>query len=94
MDINNRIEFILSCQLKPSSKVGLITLVLADKPLTVVELNNYNNSHKTFDNYSDIFRNEISSGLVKVEKMKDSNGCMRQHFCIDTEILDELISNL
>lgn len=94
MDLSTKIEFILGCHLKPSSKIGLITLVLADKPLTVVEINNYNNFHKTFENYTKLFEEEIESGLITVQKMKDANGYTRQHFCIENDILEDLISNL
>ena len=94
MDLSTKIEFVLSCHLKPSSKIGLITLIVADKPLTVVEINNYNNFHKTFENYTKLFKEEIESGLVTVQKMKDANGYTRQHFCIENDILEDLISNL
>lgn len=94
MNLSTKIEFVLGCHLKPSSKIGLITLILADKPLTVVEINNYNNFHKTFENYKMLFEDHIASGLVTIQQMKDANGYRRQHFCIDNDILEDLISNL
>ena len=94
MDISTKIEFVLSCHIIPSEKIGLITLIIADKPLTTAELNNTNNCYKTFDNYQKLFKDHIDSGLVKLVKMKDYNGIMRTHFEVDNAILEDLIKEI
>lgn len=91
MELSSKIEFVLGCSMKPSEKIALITLIVAEKPLTTIELNAFNNCYKTFDNYKVLYADHIESGLVRVEAMKASNGITRQHFSIDDAVLEELI---
>lgn len=93
MDLKSKIEFILGCAIKPSDKVGLISLIIAGKPVTTIELNSLNKCSKTFENYKLLFEEHIDSGLVKLTSMKTSSGIIRQHFSIDDTILENLISN-
>lgn len=94
MDLNTKIEFVLGCHILPSEKIGLITLIYADRPLTTVELNSINNCTKTFENYKKLFAEFIDSGLVSLQPMKDSRGVTRQHFVLDNAILESLIEEI
>ena len=93
MDLSTKIEFVLSQKFNPSEKVGLITLLVAERDLTTSELNKYNNCIKTFENYNTVFKETLKSGLVYTCPMKSSNGYMRQHFCINEDVLKKLIEN-
>ena len=94
MDLNTKIEFVLGLRIKPSEKTGLLALILADKPLTTVELNSINNCTKTFENYKTLFADFIDSGLISLQPMKDSRGVTRQHFVLDDAILESLIEEI
>lgn len=91
MDLSTKIAFVLGLHLKPSEKTGLITLILADKPVTTVEINAALNCFKTFENYKVLFADHIDSGLVQIVSQKDIRGTTRNHFCIDNDVLETLI---
>lgn len=94
MDKLSAIEFVLGTHMIPSKKVGLIGLIIADKAVTVKELNDLNNCTKTFDNYLSLFDDLIDSGLIKLTKMKDYRGVTRQHFEVDSNVLASLIEEI
>lgn len=93
MDLSDKISYVLGLCRNPSEKIGLIGLILADKPITTAELNVMNNCHKTFENYKILFQEDFASGLVKIYSQRDYRGVKRQHFCIDNDVLENLISN-
>ena len=93
MDLSDKILYVLSLCRNPSEKIGLICLIVVDKPITTAELNVMNNCHKTFDNYKVLFQEDFTSGLVKIYSQKDYRGVKRQHFCIDSDVLEDRISN-
>lgn len=94
MDLNTKLEFVLGLNINPSQKVGLISLLYADKPVTTVELNRINNCSKTFDNYKVLFADFINNGLIDLQTMKDYRGTTRQHFVLNSDILESLIEEI
>lgn len=94
MDLNTELQFALSLHATPSEKIGLITLLYANKPLTTSELNAINQCTKTFDNYKALFAEFIESGLVDLQPMKDSKGTVRNHFILNYKVLESLIENM
>lgn len=94
MDLSTKLEYLLGLHLKPSEKIGLITLVYANRPLTTVELNSINNCTKTFENYKTLFADLIDSGLIALQPMKDHRGVTRTHFVLDNDVLESLIEEI
>lgn len=93
MDIKTKITFVIGLSIKPSEKVGLITLITAGKPCSVSDLNNYNKCYKTLENYKELFKEHINSGLVELVYQNDSNGSKRNHFSLNNDVLEDLINN-
>lgn len=86
-----KVEGVLKMKTTPSTKIGLIALILSDDPMTTKELNGVLDCKKTFQNYEDMFEEEIQSGLIKIVPQRTSDGQLRRHFLIDEKKLEEII---
>lgn len=87
--MDESIELILKLSANPSTKLALIALVINGNPMTTKQLNNAMNLNKTLDNYKQLLKNEIDSGIVEMFPCKTSSGITRLHFSIDTSKIVE-----
>jgi len=85
--VNDTIYSVLQMNCNPSTKLGLIVLILEERPMTTKELNYRLNCLKTYQNYLDLFEDQIASGIVSIVQMKNTNGITRNHFCVNTDKL-------
>ena len=87
MDNIEKIARICSADIRPSTKVALIILLIEGTPLTTADLNNNLCLNKTLDNYKDLFEESIAAGYVKMTSMKTRAGITRVHFELDVDSL-------
>ena len=87
MDKIEQITQICSADIRPSTKVALIILLIEGVPLTTAELNNDLGLNKTLDNYKDLFDEALEAGYVKMFSMKTKAGITRVHFELDIDLL-------
>lgn len=87
MNTIESISLICSSNFRPSTKIGLITLLIEEKPLTTADLNEILNLNKTFENYKTLFNEQISAGIIELVPLKSRGGKKRIHFELNSSAL-------